>query len=501
MPTDAHRLRRSSDPAVDPAVDPGAEPAAAPAVDPAADSAAGRERILADVATLQNSFEEGTTRPVAARLAQLGALRRGLRAEEPRLARALAEDLGKSRTESALTEIGVVAQEIAHTMKHLRSWLRPERLSLGPLLAPASGELRREPLGTTLIIAPWNYPVNLTLAPLVAAIAGGNTALVKPSEVAPATSAALTHLLRTHLDPAWVRVIEGAVEETTILLEQRFDLIFYTGNGAVGRIVARAAAEHLTPTVLELGGKSPVFVDEGADLAVTAKRIVWGKFTNAGQTCIAPDYLMATPRTIERLRPHLRKAVRAMYGRKPARSLDYGRMVNDTHFERVLALIDDDKAILGGTAEADRATRYLPPTIMTGVDWDDPVMGQEIFGPVLPLLAVTGPDEAIARIRAGDKPLTAYVFSPRRAIEERFAGETSSGSLALGLTLAHVGTPGMPFGGVGASGMGAYHGRTGLDTFTHAKPVVRKPLRPDTLKLVYPPYTGLRRRVLRRLMR
>ncbi|HLQ81646.1 MAG TPA: aldehyde dehydrogenase family protein [Brachybacterium sp.] len=460
-----------------------------------------RARILADVAALRDSFDAGTTRPVHARLAQLEALRRGLRREEPALARALAEDLGKSRTESALTEIGVVAQEITHTMKHLRSWLRPERLSLGALLAPASGELRREPLGTTLIIAPWNYPVNLTLAPLVAAIAGGNTAMVKPSEVAPATSAALTHLLRTHLDPGWVRVVEGAVEETTILLEQRFDLIFYTGNGTVGRIVARAAAEHLTPTVLELGGKSPVFVDEGADPAATARRIVWGKFTNAGQTCIAPDHLMATPRTIERLRPHLRRAVRAMYGRNPGRSLDYGRMVNDAHFERVLALIDDDKAILGGTAEADPATRYLPPTIMEGVDWGDAVMGEEIFGPVLPLLAVSGPEEAIARIRAGDKPLTAYVFSPRREVEERFAAETSSGSLALGLTLAHVGSVGMPFGGVGASGTGAYHGRTGIEAFTHAKPVVTKPLSPDTLKLVYPPYTGLKRRVLRRLMR
>src|SRR5699024_8890856 len=286
-----------------------------------------RDRIIADVTALRDSFDAGTTRDVAARLAQLEALRRGLRREEPRLSRALAQDLGKSRTESAMTEIGVVAQEIAHTAKHLKSWLKPTPLSLGPMLAPATGQLRREPLGTTLIISPWNYPVNLTLAPLVAAIAGGNTAIVKPSEVAPATSAALTHLLRTHLDPQWVRVVEGGVEETTILLEQRFDLIFYTGNGTVGRIVARAAAEHLTPTVLELGGKSPVFVDEGADLAVTARRIVWGKFTNAGQTCIAPDYLMATPRTIERLRPHLRRAVRAMYGRNPGRSLDYGRMV------------------------------------------------------------------------------------------------------------------------------------------------------------------------------
>ena len=463
--------------------------------------AALRTRIDAEVTALRRSFDSGTTRSLEARLAQLEALRRGLRREEPRLARALAQDLGKSRTESAMTEIGVVAQEIAHTAKHLKSWLKPTPLSLGPMLAPATGQLRREPLGTTLIISPWNYPVNLTLAPLVAAIAGGNTALVKPSEVAPATSAALAHLLRTHLDPEWVRVVEGGVEETTILLEQRFDLIFYTGNGAVGRIVARAAAEHLTPTVLELGGKSPVFVDEGADLAVTARRIVWGKFTNAGQTCIAPDYLMATPRTLQRLMPHLRRATRTLYSGAPRRSLDYGRMVSARHFDRVLALIDDDKAVLGGTAGADRETRYLPPTIMTGVDWNDPVMGEEIFGPVLPLLAVAGPDEAIARIRAGEKPLTAYVFSPRPEIEERFAEETSSGSLALGHTLAHLGSQTMPFGGVGGSGTGAYHGRASLEAFTHAKPVVRKPLRPDTLRLVTPPYTTWKRGLLGRLFR
>ena len=482
--------------AADPAL---ADPAATDPATLAEDAL--RSRIRAEVTALRDSFDAGTTRSLEARLAQLEALRRGLRREEPRLARALAEDLGKSRTESALTELGVVSQEIAHTMKNLRTWQRPERLSLGAMLAPATGELRREPLGVTLIISPWNYPVNLTLSPLVAAIAGGNTAIVKPSEVAPATSAALTHLLRTHLDPAWVRVVEGAVQETTILLEQRFDLIFYTGNAAVGRIVARAAAEHLTPTVLELGGKSPVFVDEGEDLAVTARRIVWGKFTNAGQTCIAPDYLMATPRTVQRLLPHLRKAVRALYSGAPERSLDFGRMVNTKHFDRVLALIDDDKAICGGAADADRETRFLPPTIMTEVGWDDAVMGEEIFGPVLPILTVSGPDEAIARIRAGEKPLTAYVVSPRREIEERFAEETSSGSLALGLTLAHVGTTGMPFGGVGESGMGAYHGRAGFEAFTHAKPVVKKPLAPDTLKLVYPPYTGLKRRLLRRLFR
>ena len=460
-----------------------------------------RAAIADETAALRDAFESGRTRSIRARLDQLDALRRALRSERRRLTSALEQDLGKGRIDSAITELGVVTQEIAHTSRHLRSWLAPEKLTLGAMLAPSGGRLIREPLGLTLIIAPWNYPLNLTLSPLVAAIAGGNTVIVKPSEVAPATSAALTHLIRTHLDPDWVRVVEGAVEETTALLEQRFDLIFYTGNGTVGRIVARAAAEHLTPTILELGGKSPLFVDQGVDLERAARRIVWGKFSNTGQTCVAPDYLMATAKTVEELLPHLRRAVRELYGPDPRRCEAYGRMVSARHFDRVLALIDDEKVICGGTGDADRERRFIPPTIMQDVDWDDAVMGEEIFGPVLPLLAVSGPDEAIARIRSGDKPLTAYVFSPRRAVEERFAEETSSGSLALGLTLAHVGTPGMPFGGVGESGMGAYHGRAGIEAFTHAKPVVKKPLSPDTLRLVYPPYRGIKRRLLRRLFR
>lgn len=463
--------------------------------------AALRTRVAAEVEALRASFDAGTTRPVEARLAQLEKLRRGIRAEHDRLAAALEQDLGKSRLEAAMTEIGIVAQEIAHIQKNLRSWLRPTSFTLGMLQAPSSGQLHGEPLGVALIISPWNYPVNLTLSPLIGAIAGGNTTLVKPSEVAPATSAALAHLIRTHLDPDWVRVVEGAVPETTAVLEQRFDLIFYTGNSTVGRIVARAAAEHLTPTVLELGGKSPVFVDEGVDLAATARRIMWGKLTNAGQTCVAPDYLMATPRTIEKLVPHLKRAARAMHGADPSRSPEFGRMVNDKHFERVLTLIDDDKAVLGGTVQADAATRYIPPTLMTGVDWDDAVMGEEIFGPILPILAVDGPDEAIARIRAGEKPLTAYVFSTDKDVQQRFVAETSSGSLALDVTMAHVGAATMPFGGVGESGMGKYHGKHSLEAFTHAKPVVRKPLKPDTLALVYPPHRGLKKALLRRIFR
>lgn len=475
---------------------------AAPEIsDPAADDAATlHARTGAQVAALRHSFATGTTIPVDARLAQLAALQSGLRAERESLLRALAADLGKSRTESAITEIGAVLQELTHVRKNLRRWLAPERFSPGAMLAPVTGHMLREPLGTVLIIAPWNYPVNLTLSPLIGAIAGGNTVVVKPSEVAPATSSAIAQLIRTHLDPSWVQVVEGAVPETAALLEQRFDLIFYTGNGSVGRVIARAAAEHLTPTVLELGGKSPVFVDEDVDLAATARRIVWGKFTNTGQTCVAPDYLMATETTATRLLPHLTRAIGDLYGKDPRRSRDYGRVITRRHFDRIAALIDEELVVHGGLAHADREQKYLPPTIMAPVPFEHRVMGEEIFGPVLPLLTVDGPDEAIRRIRERDKPLTAYVFTGSRAVEQRFAAETSSGSLAVGMTLAHVGSVTMPFGGVGESGMGAYHGRASLEAFTHAKPVVRKPLRPDTLRIIHPPFGALRRRVLPRLL-
>ena len=480
-----------------PAHDGSTENAPAPTT-PAEDTAA---RIAADVAALRDAAAQGLARPVPARLDELEALRRGIRARRRDLQRALAADLGKSATEAAVTEIGPVLAEIQHARKNLPAWTRPERFAPGTLLAPSRGRILREPLGMALIIAPWNYPVNLTLAPLVAAIAAGNTVLLKPSELAPATSGVIRRLVDEHLDPAWVRVVEGGVEETTQLLAERFDIIFYTGNGTVGRVGARAAAEHLTPTVLELGGKSPVFVDEGTDLAAAARRIVWGKFTNAGQTCVAPDHLMATPAVLEELVPHLQEAVREMYGRNPMRSADYGRIVSERHFDRLRSLVDDDLAVVGGTAHADRRQRYLAPTILAGVDWDHPVMAEEIFGPILPLLAVSGPDEAIARITAGQKPLTAYVFSPRREVEKEFAERTSSGSLALGLTLAHLGSITMPFGGVGESGHGAYHGRAGFDVFTHAKPVVSKPLTPDTLRTIYPPYRAPRRGLLGRLFR
>lgn len=345
--------------------------------------------------------------------------------------------------------------EIDHMRRHLRHWLRPTRLRPGLALAPASARLLREPLGTVLVIAPWNYPVNLSLTPLIGAIAGGNTAVLKPSEVASATSAALARLVERHLDPALVRVVQGGVPETTALLRERFDLIFCTGSASVGRVVARAAAEHLTPTVLELGGKSPAFVDEDVDLAGTTRRIVWGRLTNAGQTCVAPDYVMGTADTLRALVPHLRAAITEIYGSDPRRSPDYGRIIDDRHLRRLAGLLEGAHAAIGGAAGIDAAERYIPPTVLTGVGFSDPVMEEEIFGPILPLLEVSGPEEAVARIRQGAKPLTAHVFSDSVATRRLFAARTSSGSLVFGMALAQLASPGIPFGGVGSRGWAA----------------------------------------------
>ncbi|KUO06947.1 aldehyde dehydrogenase family protein [Streptomyces sp. DSM 15324] len=454
------------------------------------------------VARLRAAFATGRTRPLAWRKAQLRSLRDLLTTHQADFAAALHADLGKSATEAHVTETGFVVNEIDHTLRHLRRWLRPRRVPVPVSLAPARARTVREPLGTVLIISPWNYPVMLALAPLVGALAAGNCAVVKPSELAPATSALLADLLPRALDPQAVAVVEGGVPETTDLLEQPFDHIFYTGNGTVGRIVMAAAARRLTPVTLELGGKSPVVVEPGADLAAAARRIVWGKFMNAGQSCTAPDYVLAIGDTAPALERHLCTAIQEMYGPDPAASADYGRIVNDRHFDRLLTLLDGagqrtggPRLVTGGTH--DRTTRYLAPTVLADVDPDAPVMREEIFGPLLPIVRVPDLDAAIAFITARDKPLALYGFTASRHAKHRLATETSSGALAFGIPNAHLTVPGLPFGGVGESGLGSYHGAHSIDTFSHTKAVLDKPLLLDPLRAVYPPYTPRKARFLR----
>ncbi|MFG2888993.1 aldehyde dehydrogenase family protein [Streptomyces sp. NPDC048248] len=425
------------------------------------------------VARLRATFATHRTRSTAWRRGQLEALRTLLTEHTDDLVAALHEDLGKGPKEAYRTEVGFTINEIEHTLAHLDDWLASRPADLPERLLPATGHVVREPLGVVLVIAPWNYPLQLALAPLVGALAAGNCAVVKPSELAPATSAALARLLPRHLDGEAVAVVEGAVPETTALLEQRFDHVFYTGNGTVGRIVMAAAAKHLTPVTLELGGKSPTVVDLGTDLAAAAQRIVSGKFLNAGQTCVAPDYVLAVGDTAEGLEQHLDEAVRERFGADPAAAPEYGRIVNERHFDRLTALLDSGRTVVGGTH--DRAKRYLAPTVLADVAPDAPVMREEIFGPILPIVPVPDLDAAIAFINERDKPLALYAFTASDDTKHRLLTETSSGALTFGLPVAHLTAPDLPFGGVGESGMGRYHGEYSLDTFSHSKAVLDKP--------------------------
>jgi aldehyde dehydrogenase (NAD+) len=365
---------------------------------------------------------------------------------------------------------------------------------------PGKATIVPEPLGVALVIAPWNYPVQLLLLPMAAAVAAGNAVVGKPSELTPATSAALARLVPRYLDERAVAVVEGGVPETTGLLEQRWDHIFYTGNGRVGRVVMAAAAKHLTPVTLELGGKSPVIVDRDANLRVAARRIAWGKFLNAGQTCVAPDYALVHEAVAEPLLDEVRGALRRFYGSDPRQSPDYGRIVNASHFRRLTGLIDAggfDRLVVGG--ERDEAARYIAPTVLSGVAPDAAVMGEEIFGPILAVRTVPDVDAAMDEINAGDKPLALYAFTGSKRTAERIVAGTSSGGVCVNGTVLHLGVPGLPFGGVGESGMGAYHGRTGFDTFSHRKAVLTRSVHPD-LPVAYPPYRGWKEKVMRRFL-
>ncbi|MEU4797646.1 aldehyde dehydrogenase family protein [Streptomyces sp. NPDC023327] len=435
------------------------------------------EDIAALVTRLRATFATGRTRPLAWREEQLTRLRALLTENREAIADALYSDLRKPRPEANGAEIDLPVQEIDHTLAHLAQWLAPRHLdpkALAGLPEGSTAGTQYEPLGTVLVIAPWNYPVQLSLVPVAGALAAGNTVILKPSELAPATSALMAHLVPRYLDPEAVAVVEGGVPETTALLAQRFDHIFYTGNGTVGRIVMRAAAEHLTPVTLELGGKSPVFVDRDADVTTVARRLADAKFRNAGQTCVAPDYVLTDPATARALEVALAEAVEGMFGPDPQASEAYGRMVNERHFDRVSALLGSGTTVFGG--RTDRDDLYIAPTVLAGVRGDDPVMGEEIFGPVLPLVEVAGLDEAIAFINDRDKPLALYGFTENETTRRRLAAETSSGGLGFGLPMAHLRVPELPFGGVGESGMGSYHGPHSIATFSHRRARLDVPL-------------------------
>jgi len=431
------------------------------------------QEIPAVVDRLRAAFRSGRTKPLSWRRAQLGALRAMLTEQQDAFAAALFADLAKNADEANRTEIHFTVREIDHTLANLDAWLAPEDAELPERLLPGRGVVLREPLGVVLVIGPWNYPLQLVLAPLVGALAAGNAAVIKPSELAPATTAAIARYVPQYLDQEAVAVVEGAIPETTALLEQQFDHIFYTGNGVVGRIVMTAAAKHLTPVALELGGKSPVVVDAEVDPVVTAQRLVETKFLNAGQTCVAPDYVLAIGSS-GKLEAALADAVQAKFGDDPVQSPVYGRIVNHRHFDRLTDLLASGRVVIGG--QTDREQKYIAPTVLADVSPDSAVMGEEIFGPILPIISVPSLDAAIEFITSRDKPLALYAFTDAESTKERILAETSSGAVGFGLPVMHLGVPSLPFGGVGESGMGRYHGKYSIDTFSHLKAVLDKPL-------------------------
>lgn len=456
--------------------------------------------IQGKIAKLREGFRSGMTRDVSERVTQLRQLRRFLVEQEPAILEALASDLGKCPTEAYVTEVGFVINEIDYTLDRIETWTQPRKVSLPLHQRPGSGRVIPEPLGTVLIIAPWNYPLQLLLAPLVPAIAAGNTVILKPSEIAPATSALVDSLLLDYLDSRVVQVVTGGVDETTTLLAEPFDHIFYTGNGTVGKIVMRAAAEHLTPVTLELGGKSPAIVTASADIAVSARRIAWGKCINAGQTCVAPDYVLVDETVVDAFVDQLAVAITEFYGENVVDSPDYGRIVSARHFDRVTGLLDAggfDRIAHGGVA--DRDMLFISPTVITGVDPDAAVMTEEIFGPILPVLTYSELSEAIAFVNERDKPLALYVFAGDDHESNQVIAHTSSGGVTVNHTLLHLAVPDFPFGGVGPSGLGSYHGEYGFTVFSHLKPVLRRGTRPDP-KVAYPPYTDFKQKLIRKLL-
>jgi aldehyde dehydrogenase (NAD+) len=450
------------------------------------------------VAEVRRGFDERITHPIEWRRAQLDALTQMLRDHTDRFTEALRSDLGKSEIEAWTTEIGFSINDIEYQRDHLADWAAPRKVKTPLMFRPGHSKIVPQPKGVALIIAPWNYPLQLMIAPMAAAISAGNAVVAKPSELSPAVSEALVELCATYLDQRVVRVVGGGVDESTALLEQRFDHIFFTGGTRVGKIVMRAAAEHLTPVTLELGGKSPAIVAADANIGVAARRLVWGKFTNAGQTCIAPDYLLVERSVRDRLVDEITKVIGEFYGDDPQVSADYGRIVNAGHHDRLSQLLADSRSgrtHTGGTVDA--ADRYIAPTVLVDPDPDAPVMQEEIFGPLLPVIAVDSIDDAITFVNERPKPLALYVFSDDDDTVDDVLNRTTSGGAGVNNTLMHIAPPDLPFGGVGPSGMGAYHGQAGFDTFSPLRSVYDRSVRPDP-SLIYPPFSGLKERLIKR---
>ena len=457
------------------------------------------EQEIKDILQQQNHFfSSGKTIPAEFRLKQLESLKEAMIRHEADLAAALKEDLGKSRMESYMCEIGLTLSELTWMQKHLRSLMRSKRVST-PVAQFASKSFRSpSPYGTVLIMSPWNYPVLLTLDPLIDAIAAGNTAVVKPSAYAPCTFDVMKTMIEECFPKHYVAVVDGGRAENQALLQQRFDMIFFTGGKTVGREVLRHAAEYLTPVTLELGGKSPCIVDSTAKIRLAAKRIVFGKYLNCGQTCVAPDYILCDKRIRDELITAILAEIEKQFGKEPLKNPNYGKIINEKHFERILGLINGEKLVYGGQSEPE--SLRIAPTVLNNITWDDAVMGEEIFGPLLPILTFDTLGEALDTVESHPHPLALYFFSEDKAAQKKVLDTCRFGGGCINDTIIHLATSDMPFGGVGESGMGSYHGRVGFETFSHYRSIVDKKTWMD-LPIRYQKYTGLKEKMMRMFLK
>jgi aldehyde dehydrogenase (NAD+) len=443
---------------------------------------------------LRATFATGKTRSIEWRQQQLRELARMMREHERDFGEALRADLGKCQFEAVLTEMSFVESEANYAQKHLKRWLKPKRVPTPLMAMPGRSCIQPEPKGVVLIIAPWNYPLSMVCAPLVGAIAAGNCAVMKPSEVTSHTSAAIARILPRYLDNDAFAVVEGGVAETTELLSHAYDHILYTGNERVARIVMSAAAKHLTPVTLELGGKSPCIIDKSADLEVAASRIAWGKFINAGQTCVAPDHVLVHRDVAARFVDTLAAKIKQFYGDDPGQSPDFCRIASERHTARFAKLLDGQKIHTGGQVDVEQ--RYVAPTIVLDPAPDSELMQEEIFGPVLPVITVDEMHHAVKFVADRPKPLALYLFAKNKGLEDAVLSRLSAGSVCINDAVIFMVSPELPFGGVGASGMGRYTGWYGFETFSHMKPVMKRSFRFDA-PLRYPPYDDFKARVMR----
>lgn len=430
-------------------------------------------------------FESGATKGLNFRLDKLRILRKAILDNEEEITEALKKDLGKAAFESYATEVGIVLEEIRYTVKYLPKWIKRKRVKTPMAQFLSSSYIYSEPYGETLIISPWNYPFQLAILPLIGAIAAGNCAIIKPSEHSPNTSEVIDKIISMNFDETYISVIRGAVETSKSLLDEEFDYIFFTGDIQVGKRVMESAAKNLTPITLELGGKSPCIIDETADIDLAAKRIVWGKFLNAGQTCVAPDYLIVHRSVKERLVNKMTGYITEFYGEDPCSNPEYPKIINDKHFKRLLRLLEGEEIIFGG--QSDDKTNRISPTILGDVTWESAAMQEEIFGPILPIIEFEDLNEALVKVNKMPKPLALYLFSNDKARHKDIINRISFGGGCINDTITHLATPYMPFGGVGNSGMGSYHGKASFDTFSHKKSVLSKSNLFD-IPLRYPPY-------------